>query len=312
MSNEIKYLDYNGLDHYNTKVKQYVDAGDATSTPISVELGANGSLGGYKTGDTIAVNTPLETVIKKLLAKQIPPTYTDPAVSLLNNSGSASGAYEYGSIVTPKVKASFTQNDAGQLVSMIIKQGASEVANGEESPVTYSATETITLTNTVTFTAVASYKEGAVKNDNLGDPYAAGHIAAGSKDSSNYSYTVYRQGYFWGVLATSSAEEELTSDIIRSGTKKNAAYASGSITGIKASAVDNRKRIFVACPATNKGVTKVIMPSAMNADCTADFVKQTNTIVVEGANNSTGIAYNVWVYEPAAISDDQTFTVTLG
>lgn len=54
------------------------------------------------------------------------------------------------------------------------------------------------------------------------------------------------------------------------------------------------------------------MPSAMNADCTADFIKQADTIMVEGANGFEAIAYNVWVYEPAAISDDQTFTVTLG
>jgi hypothetical protein len=46
------------------------------------------------------------------------------------------------------------------------------------------------------------------------------------------------------------------------------------------------------------------MPSAMNADCTADFVKQNETVLVEGANGSSSIAYNVWVYEPAAISDD--------
>lgn len=54
------------------------------------------------------------------------------------------------------------------------------------------------------------------------------------------------------------------------------------------------------------------MPSAMNADCTSDFVLQTNTITVEGVNGYSGTAYKVWVYEPAAISDDQTFTVTLG
>ena len=85
-----------------------------------------------------------------------------------------------------------------------------------------------------------------------------------------------------------------------------------SITGIAASRVANRKRIFVACPAEKTGVTKVIMPSAMNADCTADFVKQSTTIMVEGAEGYDAAAYNVWVYEPAAISDDQTFTVTLG
>ena len=50
----------------------------------------------------------------------------------------------------------------------------------------------------------------------------------------------------------------------------------------------------------------------MNADCTSDFVLQQNTIQVEGADGYAPIEYKVWVYEPASISDDQTFTVTLG
>ena len=70
----------------------------------------------------------------------------------------------------------------------------------------------------------------------------------------------------------------LTSDIIRSCTKKNGSYAAGNLPLIEAASVSGRKRIFVACPATNTGLTKVIMPSSMNADCTKDFVKKsTNT-----------------------------------
>ena len=311
-----KLVNSNGLERFKGHIEKEIAAGDAVSADISVELGAGGTLGGYKTGDTISKNTPIETVIKKLLAKQIPPTYTAPSVSIANNGGSASGAYEYGSIVTPKIKATFNKNDAGDLTAISIKKGSAVVEEGTVSPLTHEE-DAITLTATVSFSASVSYSEGAVKNDNLGDPYATGHIAAGSKSSSNFSYTVYRQGYFWGILDTSSADEALTSDIIRNGTKKNGAYASGSIGSatspvIKAADVTGRKRIFVACPATNKGVTKVTMPSAMNADCTADFVKQSSTITVEGANGATGIAYNVWVYEPAAISDDQTFVVNLG
>lgn len=308
-----KYLNYEGLSVFKDNIVTVIDKGDSVQQEINVELGEGGQLGGYKTGDTIAVDTPIETVIKKLLAKQIPPVYTQPTVALANNSGDKSGAYEYGSYVTPKVKATFTQNDAGELSSIKIKKGSTEVATGDSSPLTYTADESIQLTGTVTFTAVASYGEGDVKNDNLGDPYSEGHVEEGSVTSSNYSYTVYDQGYFWGILTTSSDEEELTSDIIRSGHMKNGAYAAGNIKEtIAASEVANRKRIFVACPATKKGVTKIVMPSAQGADCTADFEKQSNTITVARANNTTGIAYNVWVYEPALISDDQTFIVTLG
>ena len=307
----MKYLDLDGLKSFKENMTDYVDDGDAVSADITVELGTGGTLGGYKTGDTISAKTPIETVIKKLLAKQIPPTYSAPTLAIANNGGSAAGNYEYGTVVTPKVKATFTKNDGGDLTAISIKQGSTVVAEGASSPLTYTASESITLTSSVSFSASCSYAEGAVKNDNLGDPYPTGRISAGSKNSSNYTFTPYRQGYFWGVLDTDSSIA-LTSDIIRSGKKKNGGYSSGSITGIAASSVANRKRIFVACPATNKGVTKVVMPSAMNADCTADFVKQSSTIVVEGANSAAGIAYNVWVYEPASISDDQTFTVTLG
>lgn len=280
-------------------------------TAIDVQLGNGGTLGGYKTGDTIAIGTPVQTVIAKLLAKQVPPTYVAPTITVANNGGTASGSYEIGTSITPKIRATFTQKDAGALTNIQFKKGSTNVGTASTtSPADYTE-DAFTLSAITSFNATATYGEGAIKNDNLGDPYPTGHIAAGSKTSSNYTYTPYLQGYFYGVLSTTSAEQPLTSAIIRSGSKKNGAYAAGNLPLISASSVANRKRIFVACPATNTGVTKVVMPSAMNADCTADFVKQA-PITVEGANGYTGVSYNVWVYEPASISDDQTFTVTLG
>ena len=306
-----KYVDSNNLTYYNNKIKKVIKDGDSMNESITVELGQNGSLGGYKTGDTIAKDTTLQTVIKKLLAKQIPPTYSTPTVTLQNNNGSAFGNYEIGSIITPKVKATYNQNDGGSLKSIAFLKNSIEQSSQNISPATYEE-DAQTLSSTISFKAKISYNEGDIKNDNLGEPYPIGRIPAGTNTSVTYSFIPYRQGYFWGILNTSSLEAPLTSEIIRAGTKKNGAYAAGSITGVAASSVSNRKRIFIACPADKKGVTKVIMPSAMNADCTADFIKQSETILVEGANGYDAIAYNVWVYEPAAISDDQTFTVTLG
>ena len=306
-----KYVSAENLKYYNDKILQIIEAGDSINTSISVELGTNGSLGGYKTGDTISPGTSLENVLKKLLAKQIPPTYTAPTVSIINNGGTAQGNYEIGSLITPKIKAVYNKNDGGNIEYIDILRNSSSVMVWEDVESSYEENEQI-LSNTLSFKANAAYEEGPIKNDNLGSPYPAGHIAAGVKASGNYTFIPYRQGYFWGILDTSSVAQPLNSAIIRNGIKKNAAYSSGNITGIRASAVQNRKRIFIACPAVNTGVTKVIMPSAMNADCTADFIKQENTVLVEGANGYEGIAYNVWVYEPAVISDDQTFTVTLG
>lgn len=282
-----------------------------TSKDITVELGTNGAVGGYKTGDVIAAGTTIQQIITKLLAKQVPPTYAQPTVVIANNNGTASGSYEIGTTITPKLKATFTKNDAGNLTEISIKKGSTVVGTGTTSPYTVEDTNFVLSANT-SYNATVTYTAGAVKNDNLGSPYPTGRINAGSKTSSNYTFTAYRQGYFYGVLDSSSSEKPLTSDIIRSCNKKNGAYSSGNLPTIKASSVSNPKRVFVACPSTNKGITKVIMPSAMNADCTASFVKQPNTITVEGANGYAGITYNVWVYEPASITSDQTFTVTLG
>lgn len=279
---------------------------------FTVELGEGGTLGGYKTGDSISADTSIETIIKKLLMKQVPPTYTQPSISITNNGGSASGSYEIGTEVTPNVRATFTQNDAGALTNIQFKKGGSNVGEAQtSSPATYTEAE-FTLETATSFSATATYAEGAIKDDNLGEPYEEGHIAAGSKTSSNFTFTPYRQGYFYGVLETSSTDAPLDSAIIRSGTAKNGAYSAGNLPLISASSVTSPKRIFVACPATNKGVTKVVMPSAMNADATSDFVKQPSPTDVKGANGYTAISYNVWVYEPASISSDQTFTVTLG
>lgn len=286
-----------------------------TKEKIEVQLGDKGTLGGYTTGDEIAAGTSIEQVIKKLLAKQVPPTYTKPTVTIANNGGTASGNIEIGTQVTPKVRATFNQNDAGALTNIQFKKAGANAGEAQtESPADYTE-EAFQLTAATTFTATATYGEGAVKKDNLGDDYPTGHIEAGSVTSGDYTFTPYRQGYFWGVLDSDSSTA-LTSAIIRSGTAKNGAYAAGNIGTqdvpvIKASLVESPKRIFVACPATNKGVTKVTMPSAMNADATSDF-KKGEAVTVEGAAGYEGISYNVWVYEPAEISSDQTFVVTLG
>ena len=54
------------------------------------------------------------------------------------------------------------------------------------------------------------------------------------------------------------------------------------------------------------------MPSAMNADATANFVKQAGTVNVEGAEGYTAVPYTVWVYQPASIDSTETYAVTIG
>lgn len=258
---------------------------------FSVQLGSGGTLGGFKTGDTISANTSLETIIKKLLMKQVPPTYAQPTAGIANNSGTAAGSYEYGTTITPKLKATFTKNDAGNLTSFQFKKNGSNIGSAlTVSPAEYVDTA-FTLTATTYYSATASYAEGAVKKDNLGQDYSTGHITAGSKNTSNYTFTPYRQGYFCGYTTDKNT---LTSNTIRGlQYKKNGAY---SATTVKITVKAGAQRVVLAAPAANKGMTKVLNESALNADVTSTFTK--STINVQGANGYDAISYNIWTFIP--------------
>lgn len=138
----------------------------------------------------------------------------------------------------------------------------------------------------------------------MGNPYPAGKIAAGSasKDSNILQGVRYM---FWGPV---TADVELNSANIRK-LAHNKASAVGDLTTFGAG--KGAKKVIVAVPADRK-ITKVLMPSALNADVTALFVKQGTTVSVEGANGYTGTAYNVYVYQPASIDAGETYSVTIG
>lgn len=273
---------------------------------FTVELGTGGTLGGFKTGDKVAKDMTVENIVKKLLMKQVPPTYTQPSVAIANNGGSAAGAYEIGSTVTPKLRATFTKNDAGSLTSIQFKKAGADVGDAAtSSPADYTEAA-FNLSAAISYSATASYAEGAVKKDNLGEDYPTGHIAAGSKNTINYTFTPYRQGYFCGYTVDTAT---LTSDGIRNmQQKKGGAYAAGTVkVTVKAGA----KRVVIATPLANKGMTKVLNESALNADVTSTFVK--STVDVEGANSYEAATYNVWTFVPdVAYGQDAILAVTFG
>lgn len=278
----------------------------AETETFTVELGTNGTLGGFKTGDKIAKDTSLETIVKKLLMKQVPPTYTQPSIAVANNTGTASGAHEIGTRVTPKLKATFTKADAGTLTNIQFKKGATNVGDAQTaSPATYTEAE-FTLSATTSFTAVATYAEGPIKNDNLGQPYPNGHILAGSKESTKFTFTPYRQGYFIGTTADTAAVNSAT---IRSlAMKKNAAYAAGTV---ELTVPAGAQQVIIACPASNRGMTKVINKSALNADVTSTFLK--SAIDVEGANGFDAVSYNLWAFVPdVPYGQEAILAITLG
>lgn len=149
-----------------------------------------------------------------------------------------------------------------------------------------------------------THNEGAVPKTNLGNPYAGGKIAAGTKSAKAPQTLVGVRHMFYGPMTT---DAELNSENIRKLTHSQAKTGTISTFGAGAGAV----KVVVAVP-TNMNVTKALMPSAMNADVTARFVKQAGSVQVEGAEGFTAAAYNVWVYQPASIDSTETYAVTIG
>ena len=256
-----------------------------------VKLGSGGTVGGLKTGDTVPLGTTMDDLIKLLTQKAIPATYIQPGVTCRVSSGTAAGSYEVGTQINTTIQGTFTQNDAGALTSIEIKKGASSVLSSPTSPVTTDA-QTFTLgEETVTFTATATYAEGAIKNDNLGQPSPEGHIQAGSKTSSSVSF-VGKRNLFYGTGV--GAAPSMTSEVVRGLTSKQLGPSNG--TSFNINVATGQQYVVIAYPKTLRKITKCFYVE-QNTDLAENFKEQ--TISVQGANGAAGADYRVLVYEMA-------------
>ena len=256
-----------------------------------VQLGSGGTVGGLKTGDTIPEGTTMDELIKLLTQKSVPATYVQPAVTCRVSAGNAAGSYEVGTQINTTIQGLFTQNDAGALTTIeILKNGAS-ILSQATSPITSEA-QTFTLgEETVSFTAKATYAEGAIKNDNLGQPSPDGHIPAGSKTSAAVSF-VGKRNLFYGTGV--GAAPEATSEAVRGLANKKLGPANGTSFNINVAV--GQQYVIIAYPATLRDLTKCFYVE-QNTDLAANFEK--STISVQGANGAAGADYKIYVYEMA-------------
>ena len=258
-------------------------------------------------GTFSAAGKNVEQVLSSLMAQEANPSKTNPAVSFSVQDGF--GTFEIGTkknlTYTAALSAgSYTYGPATGItaqtweVSCTGVTGTKSTANGTFENVVAEATAK-------KITAKATYNEGAVPVTNLGNPYPAGKIAAGtaSKDSNELKGVRYM---FWGPMTNS--DMALNSANIRALAHKQAS-GTGTLDTFGAGA--GAKKVVVAVPAGRK-ITKVLMPSALNADVTALFVKQGSQSSVEGAEGYTAASYVVYVYQPASIDAGETYSVTIG
>lgn len=249
-------------------------------------------------------------VFTEIFSKRLQPTITaQPAVTITIKNGSATMAseYEVGTVLNPTYTASlsagsYTYGPATGVTATAwsIRDTANNTA--ETASGSLSAGYTLT-TSAYSITATATHNVGAIANDNLGSQSApVVQIAAGSKSRTSATVTGYRN-IFWGMVSNT---DDITSAVIR-GLSNKKKYAGGNLPVLSPSS--SHKRIIVACEATKTGITKVVMPSSSNADCTGSFIRQ-DDVQVEGANGFQATTYKVWVYEPAVMAG--TYQITLG
>lgn len=249
----------------------------------------------------------VEQVLSSLMAQEANPSKSNPAVSFSAQGGF--GTFEIGTkknlTYTAALSAgSYTYGPATGITAQTWEVSCTGVTS-TKSTATGTFENVVAEATAKKITAKATYNEGTIPVTNLGNPYPAGKIAAGtaSKDSNELKGVRYM---FWGPMT--DADTALNSANIRALAHKDAAGAKTLGTfGAGAGA----KKVVVAVPAGRK-ITKVLMPSALNADVTALFVKQGSQSSVEGAEGYTAAAYDVYVYQPASIDAGETYSVTIG
>lgn len=280
--------------------------------PIGVNVYGGIPTGGWKKGTT------LTQIVKSLIQKEQDANVTNPSLSI--SLSGASSSVEAGTNVKPTISGSFSKGsyspglpaDTGvRLTSYTLKRtnnGVEEtVIDGASSIQQFTESDNVQIGDgaTLSYKATCAHTAGATPTTNMGNASSKSAIAEQSARQSNTVNISGFRKYFYGATTD---KPEINSDYIRGLTNSSGAYSAKDIT---VTVPAGAQRVVIACLATKTGVTKIINTSALNADVTNTFTRQ--TVQVEGANGYTAVDYNVWVYEPAVAYGQQAILkVTLG
>lgn len=277
----------------------YFDADLIATAPIGVvTIPASGSTTISAEGKNV------KQVLSSILAQEKNPTATKPSATITLTNAKA---YEVGTTLNPAYTTKFNAGSYTYGPATGITASSYSVTDGTTTKDTANGSfDTLTVGDSTNYklSLTVAYGNGAIPKTNLGNDYAAAQIKAGNATATSGAITGYRS-FFYGVDDTDTA---IDSALIR-GLTNGGVYGAKTLATFGAHA--GAKRVIVAVPANKTGVTKVLMPSAMNADATANFIQQAN-VNVEGVNGYTATAYKVWVYAPASIDASETYSITLG
>lgn len=268
----------------------------------------NGVTGlGISNGASIPAGTSLDEFVKMVVQKAIPATYTKPTLAIANDGGQASGNVEAGTSVTPKLRATFTKNDAGGITNIAIKKGGTDVKTGTASPLSYTGDAIVIGDETISFSASATYGDAPVKKNNLGAESKENWFAGGTVNSAVYSISGKRN-LFYGTGVGSVPE--VTSDVVRGLTNKKLSPTAG--TSFNVNVAVGQQYIIIAYPATLRDLNNVTYVEANDSGMAANFNKTTLDVADARGGNNGVMSYKVYTYAmavPAAAG--MTFKVTI-
>lgn len=248
----------------------------------------------------------LKEVFNAIFVQEKNPTITQPSVNL---TFAQAKAYEVGTSVTPEYSASLNagsyQYGPATGVTATVWEITDTAGHSATTASGSFAAVTVADDTNYTITAKATHTEGAVPKTNVGNDYAAGKIAAGTKSKTSGAITGFRNSFY----GTVTAKDTVTSAVIRglSG-KSGKALANGATFNV--SIPVGAMRVIIAYPATLRDVTSIQDVNGMSAEIKPSFAK--STIQVEGANGATAIDYKVYTLDYANANDAaNTYKVTI-
>lgn len=284
------------------RMKDIVDiaAGSQLASDLTVNVGDD-SVGGAVTGDLYHQGDSLESVLRDILIKAIPPVYV-PSVAVLSeptNNPTGTASFEAGTSLSLTLGLVFTKNDAGIEGSRKILKNNAQVAT-----ITPFTDNPVTIPDTpIVYKGQVTFIQGACKNNNLGALSCGGRIEAGTIDSNILTYNGYRKAFYGASNTVPVASADVRG---LSGSSPNPANGSQIIINI---AIGNNKIVF-AYPATLQDVTKVEYREFANSDVKGNFTKY--LINVAGNNGYAPVSYKVYVYEPVEpFTANATYVVTI-
>jgi len=147
-----------------------------------------------------------------------PPTYTKPTLSISFNTSTL----EHNKATSVTITPNFKQNDAGSVSKYVLYKNGTEIFNNTTVSA-YTDSATINHNGSISYSATATYGDGAIKNTLLGIPYPNTSIKAGSVSASG-TIRAYALSYYGVISASTITENDISSLSSRLSSSKSYTY----------------------------------------------------------------------------------------